>query len=40
MIPNAHRIGDLLQESLAELMKAAGLGDPTPALDPFDAGPA
>ncbi len=39
MIPRAHRIGDLLQASLAELLKAAGLGDPTPVLDPFEAKP-
>jgi WS/DGAT/MGAT family acyltransferase len=36
MVPRGHRIGELLQASLAELLKAAGLGDPTPVHDPFD----
>lgn len=36
MVPRAYRIGELLQVSLAELLKAAGLGDPTPVEDPFD----
>lgn len=37
MVPQAHRIGELLQASLAELLEAAGLGDPTPVQDPFDS---
>ena len=37
MVPRAHRIGELLQASLAELLKVSGLGDPTPVQDPFDA---
>jgi diacylglycerol O-acyltransferase len=35
MVPNGHRIGELMIDSLAELLKAAGLGDPTPVEDPF-----
>jgi hypothetical protein len=36
MIPRAHRIGELMLTSLAELMKAAGLRHPAPVEDPFD----
>jgi diacylglycerol O-acyltransferase len=40
LVPRAYRIGELLQASLAELLKAAGLGDPTPVEDPFEVGSA